>query len=347
MELVTGWMSDYAWYYAAHPVSSLQTPEQYLLMKDTGVNIIRLALDKTLSETIPEYIPLIDKIVSLAGGVGIKICLDLHAGFTFEQLYSWVAVDPTEFINWWTTLLSRYKNDPTVAMIDLCNEPAFYKGSPTGLTEEQIYTLWRDFCKRVIPEIQAVNPNLVISVETYGFDMHHWTKGWIDLPNIVYAFHDYYNSALRYPRPIKWAEAYRDGRLEEAKKLLEEDWYARYLWVPVEQNKPVWNSEIGVVYGDPTIPNSLYQIRDVYQLLAKYESGLAQWVWHASMYEFPKPGAAIWYLMLEYDWKTLNPIGQMFKDYAYGQPTPKPPIIPIAAPIIFGGLLIGIAEGVK
>jgi len=289
-------------------------------MKDSGVNLIRLALHKDWTTTIPDYLPLVDKIVELSGKVGIRVCLasmGFNSSNLFEEQWNIVVVDPTEYIDWWKTIIERYKNNPTVSMIDLFNEPAFYKHQNPRVTEEH-FDDWYNFSLLASQEIHSVNPNLVISIEIPGFDLRKWRlTGWLPEPNIVYSFHHYYNSMLDYSKP-KWSLAYQDGNFTQAKVLYEEWLNEWYFWV-LNESRPIWCGETGIIYSPEKYPNFLEQFADELDLFDKYGVGFAQWAWHAEWHGGREPytGEA-YYMMLKYGWNEVNEIGEVFLNYTRG-----------------------------
>jgi endoglucanase len=120
-----------------------------------------------------------DKIIDYAGQDGLKVILDNHrseAGNSAEQNGLWYTAQypETAWINDWTTLATRYADNPAVVGVDLRNEPHTPSNQPygTGATwgTGSMTTDWQLAAERAGDAILAVNPNLLIAVE--GIDVY-------------------------------------------------------------------------------------------------------------------------------------------------------------------------------
>ncbi len=151
---------------------------------------------------------ILDKIVTYAGTIGLKVILDNHrseAGDSAEGSGLWYTGSYPEsaWINDWTNLASRYLNNPTVIGFDLRNEPhnATSGGAcwDCGGSND-----WHLAAQRAGNAVLAVNPKLLIFVEgvdAYNNDFYWWGGNLEGVRNspvtlsvsnqLVYSAHDY------------------------------------------------------------------------------------------------------------------------------------------------------------
>jgi endoglucanase len=197
-------------------------------MADLGFNTIRLPFSDQFFEAgstpkgidygkNPDLVGLtglqvMDKIVTYAGQIGMKIILDHHrssagAGANGSGLWYEGAYTEQKWISNWTMLASRYAGNPTVIGADLHNEPhgpATWGGG--GVTD------WAAAAERAGNAVLAANPNWLIfveGIEAYN-NQYYWWGGnlmgvkdrpiELDTPGrLVYSAHDYPNSIYSQP----------------------------------------------------------------------------------------------------------------------------------------------------
>jgi hypothetical protein len=306
----------------------IEIPSSYDLMKSIGVNLVRLQVSRGAIMENPDVLPLMDQIVVWCREREIRVEIELaqweRNWASNYSLVEWNEVvnpnPPIAWIDFFTLLAQRYINDSTVSMFSLYNEPSFYKA--VSLSSSEIMAVWSDRVTQVAKAVHAVNPDLLISVDVPGFDLRKWETSdgsyWINEPNIVYAFHHYYNSELDWNRP-QWALEYYNGNFSAAYPLYEQWIVQRYFWVAEQKNLPVWLSESGVFHDETKYPNSMKQMWDEYQILGNHSIGFAQWVW-MSEWRPRDTGATfeqtiIAYTMLLNKQIILNEIGQQLANY--------------------------------
>jgi endoglucanase len=151
-----------------------------------------------------------DRIISHAGKIGLKVILDRHRPDASSQSSLWYTSTYPEsrWIADWTMLAARYKGDATMVGVDLHNEPR----SPACWGCGELSLDWRVAAQRAGNAILAVNPNLLIvieGVETYADSTYWWggnLKGVVKAPVLldianraVYSAHDYPSSI--FPQP--------------------------------------------------------------------------------------------------------------------------------------------------
>ena len=155
-------------------------------------------------------IEILDRVVSYAGKIGLRIVLDRHRPESAAQSQLWYITGYTEdrWISDWKMLAARYNGDATVIGFDLHNEPR----SPACWGCGEISLDWRVAAQRAGNAVLEVNPNLLIVVE--GVELHknqsYWwggnLKGAADAPvllqvanRLVYSAHDYPLPSFRNP----------------------------------------------------------------------------------------------------------------------------------------------------
>ncbi|MCA0302386.1 MAG: cellulase family glycosylhydrolase [Proteobacteria bacterium] len=190
-------------------------------MKDLGFNTIRLPFSNdTIHGGAPNGIDfsknpdlqglsalqIMDKIVSYAGDIGLRIILDHHrndsgSGTSGNGLWYDAQHSEAQWISDWQMLASRYAGNATVVGADLHNEPFAGTWGGGGATD------WAAAAERAGNAIGAVNPNWLIFVEgvaNYQGQSYWWggnLMGVKDRPidldvanKLVYSAHDYPNS---------------------------------------------------------------------------------------------------------------------------------------------------------
>ncbi len=214
-------------------------------MVQLGFNTIRLPFSDQLFDTgsTPNSIndalnpdlqgltglQILDKIVTYAGQVGLRIFLDHHrsdagSGPNSNGLWYTAAYPESRWISDWTMLAARYANNPTVIGADLSNEPHGAADWGAGDAND-----WRLAAERAGNAILAVNPNWLIIVE--GVENTSAGSDWwggnlsnagadpvvLNVPGrVVYSPHDYpasvypqsWFSAANYPNnlPSVWTK---------------------------------------------------------------------------------------------------------------------------------------------
>jgi aryl-phospho-beta-D-glucosidase BglC (GH1 family) len=198
-------------------------------MKQLGFNTIRLPFSNQLFDagSTPNGIDfsknadlaglnglgIMDKIVSYAGQIGLRIFLDHHrsgAGAGAEASGLWYTSNYSEarWISDWTMLAKHFAGNSTVIGVDLHNEPHGPADWGAGDAND-----WRLAAQRAGNAVIAANPNLLVIVEGVenGKSGSDWWGGNLsnagDFPvtlsspgHVVYSPHDYPASVY----PQKW-----------------------------------------------------------------------------------------------------------------------------------------------
>ena len=243
-------------------------------IKTQGYNTVRIPISNQMVETpqVPSSISfsnssgaintdlqglnslqILDKIVTQAGVVGLRVILDNHrseAGDSAESNGLWFTSSYPEsaWINDWTTLAQRYAGNPTVIGFDLRNEPhnAFSGGAcwDCGGTND-----WHLAAERAGNAVLAVNAKLLIFVEgtdAYASNDFYWWGGnlagaanspvVLNVANrLVYSAHDY--------GPTEYQQPWFNGSTTAAS--LATVWTAHWGYLAKNGVAPVWLGEFG------------------------------------------------------------------------------------------------------
>jgi endoglucanase len=158
---------------------------------------------------------IMDRIVTYAGQIGMKVLLDRHRPDAGGQSALWYtsAYPETRWLNDWRMLAQRYAGNTTVIGADLHNEPhGIQGGGGSDWGSGNTNTDWRLAAERAGNAILAVNSNWLIVVE--GVDSYNGSGYWwggnlqgaasapvrLNVANrLVYSAHDYATSVFAQP----------------------------------------------------------------------------------------------------------------------------------------------------
>lgn len=204
--------------YAAHGLWARGYKDMMKQMRDLGYNTIRLPYSNRMLDAgrkpnginyslNPDLqglssIQVMDKIISYAGELNMRVLLDRHRPTPNAQSELWYTSEITEarWIEDWQKLAERYKGNTTVIGADLHNEP--HGTACWGCNNQS--TDWRLAAERAGNAIHARNPDWLIiveGVENYNGSNYWWggnLMGVKDFPvrltqanKVVYSTHDY------------------------------------------------------------------------------------------------------------------------------------------------------------
>ena len=253
-------------------------------IKTQGYNTVRIPFSNQMVETpsVPSSISfsnstgpintdlqglnslqILDHIITYAGTLNLKVILDNHrseAGDSAEASGLWFTGTYPEsaWINDWTNLATRYRNNPTVIGMDLRNEPhnAYSGGAcwDCGGAND-----WHLAAQRAGNAVLAINPSLLIFVEgvdAYNNDYYWWGGNLLgvqnspvvlSLPNhLVYSAHDY--------GPSTYQQNWFNGSTTAAS--LNTVWNTHWGYVSQTNIAPVWLGEFGTGNNPTDVQNS-------------------------------------------------------------------------------------------
>ena len=240
-------------------------------VKNLGYNTIRVPMSNQMVETpsVPSSISysnginadlnglnslqILDKIVTYAGTLGLKIILDNHrseAGDSAESNGLWYTSSYSEaaWIGDWTALANRYLNNPTVIGFDLRNEPHNATSGGSCWDCGSSTNDWHLAAERAGNAVLAVNPKLLIFVEgtdAYNNDFYWWGGNLEGVKNspvvlnvanqLVYSAHDY--------GPSVYGQSWFNGSTTYAS--LSTVWTNHWAYVEKNGIAPIWLGEFG------------------------------------------------------------------------------------------------------
>jgi len=235
-----------------------------------GYNTVRIPLSNQMVETpsVPSSISyanginadlqglnslqILDKLVSYAGALNLRVILDNHrseAGDGAESNGLWFtsAYPESAWINDWSNLARRYAGNPTVIGFDLRNEP-HNAASGGACWDCGGANDWHLAAARAGNAVLAVNPNLLLFVEgtdAYNNDYYWWggnlegvrnSPVTLSTPNrLVYSAHDY--------GPHEYAQTWFNASTSYSS--LYTVWTNHWGFITQNGIAPVWLGEFG------------------------------------------------------------------------------------------------------
>jgi endoglucanase len=253
-------------------------------IKNNGYNVVRVPFSNEMVESNPvptnlsfnngtpintdlqglTALQVLDKIVSFAGSIGLRVILDNHrseAGNSAEDSGLWytTAFPESAWINDWVALSNRYLNNTTVIGMDLRNEPhnATSGGAcwGCGTTTND----WRLAAQRAGNAVLAVNPHLLIFVEgtdCFNGDCDWWGGNLVGVAQfpvtlnvsnqLVYSAHDYGPSLFQQP----WFNS------STTTTSLQAQWTKEWAYIYNNNIAPLWVGEFGTGNQDSDVQNT-------------------------------------------------------------------------------------------
>lgn len=248
--------------YAPHGLWSRNYKDMLNQIRSLGYNTLRLPYSNQLFDagSTPNGIDfklnpdlqgltglqIMDKIISYASQIGLRVILDQHRPDSGGQSALWYTdhYPESRWIADWQMLAKRYAGNPMVIGADLHNEPH----SPACWGCGDPATDWRLAAERAGNAILAVNPNWLIFVEgvdCYNGDCYWWGGNLegaaqypvrLNVPNrLVYSAHDYPSSV--YNQSWFMAPNYPNN--------LPDFWDKHWGYLIKQHIAPVWLGEFG------------------------------------------------------------------------------------------------------
>lgn len=173
-----------------------QWNEKYFdAMKSWGANIVRFAIHPENLNNAPsweEAIKIFDQGVLWAEERGMYVIIDWHsignlkkAKFT-NKMY---ITDIDETFRFWKTMALHYKDNNTVALYEIFNEPTI-KGQELDTCT---WTEWRNLQEQIIDTIRSIDPKVVCICAgfNWAYDLTEAGAEPIQRENIAYVSHPY------------------------------------------------------------------------------------------------------------------------------------------------------------
>ena len=257
---------------------------------DWGANVVRFAVHPTNLNEMgwDETFQAMDQGIEWARKYGLYVIMDWHSiGNLKEEKFMLPMYNTTqeETFRFWRTAAQRYKDEPTVALYELFNEPTITAEGVGDCTWPE----WKALQEQIIDTVRAYNPHAVCLCAgfNWAYDLTPVASAPIARENVAYVCHPY---------PMK-----RDQPWEEQ---WEQDFgYVADTW-------PVICTEIGFCLADEPGAHIPVMSTEVYgEHITKYfeQKGISFTVWCFD---------PDWAPMLISDWNfTPTTQGRFFKEY--------------------------------
>jgi len=301
--------SQTSWRYDTHPYWRHEADPVPMAnrMAELNVTWVRICVSSSywFDPTIDDsYKDLIDRYVQEFTSRGIY-CTVSVMGFDIND----VPDNPTPWLNFLTQLTNRYKNNSGMCGIYIWNEPPH----PPFTLET-----WRQWAVLGVQAVHSANPNLLKIVEVglgnrEGMDPY-WASNPIPVPNVVYAYHDYFWQYYYYGS-VDFTLSYEAGNYSLAKQQMEQRFYDCFFKYAVEYNMCIMLEEFGFNGGlnpagkgygnEPGWPQCQIDYMD---LLTKYQIPWNQFDWWVKNDEN-------YGLTIDGDYHTLSSVGQIWVGY--------------------------------
>lgn len=255
-----------------------------------GANVVRFAVHPANLNAMgwEKAFEAMDQGIEWAKKYGMYVIMDWHSiGNLKDELYTSPMYNTTleETLKFWSTVAQRYKNEPTVALYELFNEPTVTAPNVGSCTWSQ----WKALLEQIIDTVRAYNPNAICLCAgfNWAYDLTPVAEEPVARPNIAYVSHPY---------PMKREQPW------------EEQWEKDFGYVA--DTYPVICTEIGFCLEDEPGAHIPVMSTDVYgEHITQYfeKKGISFTVWC-----FDKD----WAPMLISDWDfTPTTQGRFFKAY--------------------------------
>lgn len=293
--------------------------EMLAQIKGLGYNVIRLpfsiaalrskevtGIDFTIgrNQELENKSPLeiLDTLIQEADRQGLLILLDCHQlnDQRIPELWYGDGYTEADWIDTWTMLARRYRNQANVIGADLKNEP---HGRASWGTND-VATDWRLAAERAGNAVLAVNPHWLIVVEGVEQNVpgqklaRHWQGGNLEgvkrypvrlkvARQLVYSPHEYGPGVYDQP----WFSE------PSFPKNLYNRWETGFHYIATQRIAPVWIGEFGGRQVDARSTEGIWQ-RQLVQYIQQQKLGFAYWSWN--------PNSADTGGLLQEDWQTLE-----------------------------------------
>lgn len=264
-----------------------------------------------------------DLVIQEAGRQGLLVLLDSHRlnNQRIPELWYGDGFTEADWINTWTMLAERYKNQPNVIGADLKNEP--HGQASWGTNNPK--TDWRLAAERAGNAILRVNKHWLIVVEGVEKNVpgqklkSYWMGGNLEgvrrFPvrlavrnKLVYSPHEYGAGVFNQP----WFSE------RSFPKNLPDRWETGFHYIARQKIAPILIGEFGGRQVDATSKEGIWQ-RQFVSFLQRNKLSFAYWSWNPNSQD---TGG-----ILLNDWKTIDP----FKQQLLSQLLPAPTMRPVSA----------------
>ncbi len=160
---------------------------------DWGANIVRFAVHPSNLRSMgwEKTFAAMDQGIEWAKKYNMYVIMDWHSiGNLKEEKYTSAMYNTTmeETFKFWRTVAQRYKDEPTVALYELFNEPTVTAGTGNCTWNE-----WKAIQEQIIDTVRAYNPAAICLCAgfNWAYDLTPVATAPIDRPNVAYVSHPY------------------------------------------------------------------------------------------------------------------------------------------------------------
>ena len=295
--------------------------------KELGVNCIRISMNQgwwvnggMYGVTPEEYQAQLDRVVEDCQKLGIYVYFCLHLGSSgANDLQAALMADNNYKHPSWTygwldfvkLLTDRYDDYSAFIGLQIWAEPAWGNETDINVLNQK----WANFSLANARAIHSVSPEVLVFVTSPAYYLHKWVSDYyfdnpLPEPNVVYAWQDYY----KHQGWRNFYHSYEEGNYDLAKQQMEQ-WFYRTAFkmvnasiAPVIYAETGWNNDLDI---DPVEDVVL---RDTASIFSKYKQSWTLWVWW---------GGGQPYDLLESDWYSLSPYGQVAVENLALHPEPS------------------------
>lgn len=338
-------------------------------LEELAPNVVRLCIAQG---TFSTYKADVDWVIAWCKQRNIRVILDCHLLGDQPTDYPWPdipvgwfydAPSGEQWMSWWESVVTAYKDEPTVCGIGLLNEPH-------ELPTINDLLAWKSRAEACVRRVKAINPNIIPFVSG-SWAMPFWSPDQLNQPipffqqdpafehkavfeihvYPYYVFYQNYKQWHSYTFMEHYLARRYDTGWEEMQRQLEDAVaspdYAGHWGIYGLGEIPIFSGEIGY---DPTFegitngdfPNDV-QLRltlDYIKLCNKHEIGYAYWLWMYIMAGNAVGSSALVGSPPNYYERTMYPYLKTEFERNVSPPSPLPPsiwVVPVAL-LGLGGL---------
>ena len=177
-------------------------------ISDWGFNLVRFPVHpKAWRERGAEnYLLLLDQGIAWAKQFNMHVIIDWHIiGNLRDELFQdkMYETNLAETLDFWRSIASRYKDEPTVAMYELYNEPTVTGKKFGTMSWKQLKELYQ----KMLSEIRPIDPSTVCLIAgfNWAYDLTPVKDSPLKADNIAYVSHPYPQKRQQ-PWEEKWEE---------------------------------------------------------------------------------------------------------------------------------------------
>lgn len=159
-----------------------------------GANVVRFAVHPANLNSMgwEETFKAMDQGIDWARKYGMYVIMDWHSiGNLKEEKFTSPMYNTTweETLLFWKTVAQRYKDNPTVALYELFNEPTVTAPEVGDCS----WAEWKGMLEEIIDTIHAINPHAICLCAgfNWAYDLTPVADAPIARPNVAYVSHPY------------------------------------------------------------------------------------------------------------------------------------------------------------